>query len=92
MVLTNPPFTLFLGRGQDSVSQGISADNRLWSAGGPGTMDLCVYIYVFVWGQRERERTANNLQFKISFHHSLSHTKLIFTKTSARNVRSFQLL
>lgn len=48
MVLTNPPFTLFLGRGQYSISQGIIADNRLCGAGGPGTMDLCVCVYVRV--------------------------------------------
>lgn len=50
MVLTNPPFTLFLGRGQDSVSQGISLlIIGCGVQGGPGTMNKCVYVYVFMF-------------------------------------------
>ena len=50
MVLTNPPFTLFLGWGQDSVSQGISLlIIGCGVQGGPGTMNMCVYVYVFMF-------------------------------------------
>lgn len=48
MVLTNPPFTLFLGKGQAFISQGTSADNRLRGAGGPGTMDLGVHVCILL--------------------------------------------
>lgn len=81
MVLTNPPFTLFLGRGQDSVSQGISLlIIGCGVQGGPGTMNMCVYVYLFMFlcvceGGREGVKggsgaaNSNNIHLNISFDH-----------------------
>lgn len=79
MVLTNPPFTLFLGRGQDSVSQGISLlIIGCGVQGGPGTMNMCVYVYVFMFlCVCEGGREGAGLQIAIT---SISTSHLI-TKT-----------
>ena len=95
MVLTNPPFTLFLGWGQDSVSQGISLlIIGCGVQGGPGTMNMCVYVYVFMFLNvcvKEKEGgREGGLQItiitSISTSHLITKKLFFFKKTNKKTV------